>query len=54
VLEALRLLEALQSFAKHGILCPVDWKPNVDESGSAQADDSDRKREREIGPEGGK
>ncbi|KAF3051158.1 hypothetical protein E8E11_010390 [Didymella keratinophila] len=28
VLEALRLLEALQAVAKHGVLCPIDWKPN--------------------------
>ncbi|KAF3031419.1 hypothetical protein E8E12_000206 [Didymella heteroderae] len=28
VLEALRLLEAFQAVAKHGVLCPVDWKPS--------------------------
>ncbi|KAF2995538.1 hypothetical protein E8E13_002564 [Curvularia kusanoi] len=28
VLEALRLLEAFQAVAKHGVLCPIDWKPN--------------------------
>jgi hypothetical protein len=28
VLEALRLLEACQAVAKHGVLCPIDWKPN--------------------------
>ena len=28
VLEALRLLKAFQAVAKHGVLCPVDWKPN--------------------------
>jgi hypothetical protein len=32
VLEALRLLEAFQAVAKHGVLCPVDWKP----TGAAQ------------------
>lgn len=30
VLEALRLLEAFQAVAKHGVLCPVDWKPTSD------------------------
>ncbi|KAH9867840.1 hypothetical protein IAQ61_007144 [Plenodomus lingam] len=30
VLEALRLLEAFQAVAKHGVLCPIDWKPNHD------------------------
>ncbi|KAF2735991.1 peroxiredoxin TSA1, partial [Polyplosphaeria fusca] len=30
VLEALRLLEAFQAVAKHGVLCPIDWKPSVD------------------------
>lgn len=30
VLEALRLLEAFQAVAKHGVLCPVDWKPIPD------------------------
>ncbi|KAJ4363574.1 hypothetical protein N0V83_009870 [Neocucurbitaria cava] len=30
VLEALRLLEAFQAVAKHGVLCPVDWKPSTD------------------------
>ena len=25
VLEALRLLEAFQAVAKHGVLCPIDW-----------------------------
>jgi hypothetical protein len=30
VLEALRLLEAFQAVAKHGVLCPVDWKPSGD------------------------
>lgn len=30
VLEALRLLEAFQAVAKHGVLCPVDWKPTGD------------------------
>ncbi|CAO2651523.1 Nn.00g040930.m01.CDS01 [Neocucurbitaria sp. VM-36] len=29
VLEALRLLEAFQAVAKHGVLCPVDWKPST-------------------------
>ncbi|XPS80458.1 Thioredoxin-dependent peroxiredoxin [Ascochyta lentis] len=29
VLEALRLLEAFQAVAKHGVLCPVDWKPSA-------------------------
>ncbi|KAK7181752.1 thioredoxin-like protein [Paraphaeosphaeria sporulosa] len=28
VLEALRLLEAFQAVAKHGVLCPIDWKPS--------------------------
>ncbi|KAH7125522.1 thioredoxin-like protein [Dendryphion nanum] len=28
VLEALRLLEAFQAVAKHGVLCPVDWRPS--------------------------
>ncbi|PVI04399.1 peroxiredoxin TSA1, partial [Periconia macrospinosa] len=28
VLEALRLLEAFQAVAKHGVLCPIDWKPD--------------------------
>ncbi|KAF9737565.1 hypothetical protein PMIN04_008069 [Paraphaeosphaeria minitans] len=28
VLEALRLLEAFQAVAKHGVLCPTDWKPS--------------------------
>jgi hypothetical protein len=28
VLEALRLLEAFQAVAKHGVLCPVDWQPS--------------------------
>jgi alkyl hydroperoxide reductase subunit AhpC len=28
VVEALRLLEAFQAVAKHGVLCPVDWKPS--------------------------
>ncbi|KAF1847519.1 thioredoxin-like protein [Cucurbitaria berberidis CBS 394.84] len=32
VLEALRLLEAFQAVAKHGVLCPVDWKPNSNTS----------------------
>lgn len=34
VLEALRLLEAFQAVAKHGVLCPIDWKPssNADET----------------------
>ncbi|KAH7067777.1 thioredoxin-like protein [Paraphoma chrysanthemicola] len=30
VLEALRLLEAFQAVAKHGVLCPIDWKPSGD------------------------
>jgi hypothetical protein len=30
VVEALRLLEAFQIVAKHGVLCPVDWKPTGD------------------------
>jgi hypothetical protein len=30
VLEALRLLEAFQAVAKHGVLCPIDWKPTGD------------------------
>ncbi|KAJ4298276.1 hypothetical protein N0V90_006176 [Kalmusia sp. IMI 367209] len=30
VLEALRLLEAFQAVAKHGVLCPIDWKPSSD------------------------
>ncbi|KAF2794384.1 thioredoxin-like protein, partial [Melanomma pulvis-pyrius CBS 109.77] len=29
VLEALRLLEAFQAVAKHGVLCPIDWKPST-------------------------
>ncbi|KAF1927495.1 thioredoxin-like protein [Didymella exigua CBS 183.55] len=29
VLEALRLLEAFQAVAKHGVLCPIDWKPSA-------------------------
>lgn len=32
VLEALRLLEAFQAVAKHGVLCPIDWKPNKENS----------------------
>ncbi|KAF2852690.1 thioredoxin-like protein [Plenodomus tracheiphilus IPT5] len=28
VLEALRLLEAFQAVARHGVLCPIDWKPD--------------------------
>ncbi|KAH7374383.1 thioredoxin-like protein [Pyrenochaeta sp. MPI-SDFR-AT-0127] len=28
VLEALRLLEAFQAVARHGVLCPIDWKPS--------------------------
>jgi hypothetical protein len=36
VLEALRLLEAFQAVAKHGVLCPVDWKPNGDAQDAAQ------------------
>ncbi|KAF2448244.1 thioredoxin-like protein [Karstenula rhodostoma CBS 690.94] len=28
VLEALRLLEAFQAVAKHGVLCPIGWKPS--------------------------
>ncbi|KAJ4985517.1 AhpC/TSA family protein [Stagonosporopsis vannaccii] len=28
VLEALRLLEAFQAVAKHGVLCPIDWRPS--------------------------
>ncbi|KAH6625557.1 thioredoxin-like protein [Boeremia exigua] len=32
VLEALRLLEAFQAVAKHGILCPIDWKPDSNAS----------------------
>ncbi|KAF2270091.1 thioredoxin-like protein, partial [Lojkania enalia] len=32
VLEALRLLEAFQAVAKHGVLCPIDWKPNTNTS----------------------
>lgn len=32
VLEALRLLEAFQAVAKHGVLCPIDWKPNKNAS----------------------
>lgn len=32
VLEALRLLEAFQAVAKHGVLCPVDWKPSTNAS----------------------
>ncbi|KAG9198708.1 hypothetical protein G6514_009658 [Epicoccum nigrum] len=34
VLEALRLLEAFQAVAKHGVLCPIDWKPNSHASGA--------------------
>lgn len=30
VLEALRLLEAFQAVAKHGVLCPIDWRPSND------------------------
>ncbi|KAF2015511.1 thioredoxin-like protein [Aaosphaeria arxii CBS 175.79] len=30
VLEALRLLEAFQAVAKHGVLCPIDWHPATD------------------------
>jgi hypothetical protein len=30
VLEALRLLEAFQAVARHGVLCPIDWKPTKD------------------------
>ncbi|KAH5211510.1 hypothetical protein HBI62_201760 [Parastagonospora nodorum] len=30
VLESLRLLEAFQAVAKHGVLCPIDWKPSGD------------------------
>lgn len=30
MLEALRLLEAFQAVAKHGVLCPIDWKPSGD------------------------
>jgi hypothetical protein len=33
-LEALRLLEAFQAVAKHGVLCPIDWKPNSHASGA--------------------
>ncbi|KAF1997150.1 peroxiredoxin TSA1, partial [Amniculicola lignicola CBS 123094] len=32
VLEALRLLEAFQAVAKHGVLCPIDWKPSTNTS----------------------
>ncbi|KAJ4355867.1 uncharacterized protein N0V89_003888 [Didymosphaeria variabile] len=36
VLEALRLLEAFQAVAKHGVLCPIDWKPSKDNNDIAQ------------------
>lgn len=32
VLEALRLLEAFRAVARHGVLCPIDWKPTKDAS----------------------
>jgi peroxiredoxin (alkyl hydroperoxide reductase subunit C) len=32
VLEALRLLEAFQAVDKHGVLCPIDWKPSTEAS----------------------
>jgi hypothetical protein len=31
-LEALRLLEAFQAVGRHGVLCPIDWKPTKDAS----------------------
>ncbi|MBY0457871.1 MAG: peroxiredoxin, partial [Gemmataceae bacterium] len=27
--EALRVLDALQHFEKHGEVCPADWKPGA-------------------------
>ncbi|KAF1970769.1 thioredoxin-like protein [Bimuria novae-zelandiae CBS 107.79] len=29
VLEALRLPKVFQAVAKHGVLCPIDWKPST-------------------------
>ncbi|KAF1961716.1 thioredoxin-like protein [Byssothecium circinans] len=37
VLEALRLLEAFQAVARHGVLCPIDWKPSVDAADSTNS-----------------
>lgn len=34
ILECLRLLEAFQAVSKHGVLCPVDWKPDAAEDKS--------------------
>ena len=28
--EALRVIDALQHFEKHGEVCPADWKPGKD------------------------
>ncbi|KAL6702493.1 hypothetical protein ACN47E_001618 [Coniothyrium glycines] len=36
VLEALRLLEAFQAVAKHGVLCPIDWKPTVSDQANVE------------------
>ena len=45
MLEALRLLDGLQSFAEHGVMCPVIWISDVDGAGDFQDIDIDRKHE---------
>ncbi|KAF2751359.1 thioredoxin-like protein [Sporormia fimetaria CBS 119925] len=35
VLEALRLLEAFQAVDRHGVLCPIDWKPPAESAAAS-------------------